>query len=252
MLGNKTILRPFFFVLSVSLSIWPAFAQRSPDWLTKNDRGNRYEGSYTRKVSNLSIDLLSLTGYFESYEFGKDQTLQIKFYSPEDASFRLKAEELVVTQYYWMQAKENEANAGWNQFGDWPVDYYLKRLSVSHRNLGVLIQYNPDSEIRHFLPAFISHSKGFQEIARYVLQFRLGRAIVDGQYKVFRGKTRAANHLLTSGKISSKSGGTSFPLVIPVEKFKTFQGWISVEVNCRERGTLDPFSYSLLFYHTPD
>ena len=226
--------------------VLPLLGQRSPDWFQSNDRGNRYEGTYTRKVSNLSIDLVSLTGFVEPYTFGEKQMLKAKFYCPAKASYQFNVEELIVSHFYWMQDKQTAAREGWNTFENWPVDYLLKSLGITHRNLGILVHLD-EASARNFVPVLLFHSQAPQEVTRYVAQLRLGRSAADGRYKVYQGENRNAAALLLQGNISAKSGGTTFPLIIPATQLK--EGWLSVEVNLREQGSLAPYSYNFRFYH---
>lgn len=238
----KYLLLTVGFLIELS----PLSAQRSPEWLQSNDRGNRYEGTYTRKVSNPSVNLISLMGHLEAYTFGEKQMLTAQFYSPDAQDYYLKVEELRVSQFYWMQNKETKAPKGWNTFENWPVDYFLKRLSISHRNLGILAYWG-DKSRRSFMPVLLYHSKTPEQISRYVAQLRLGRSAANGTYKVYQGENRSASKLITQGKISAKSGGTTFPVVVPAAQLE--EGWIFVEVNLREQGSLDPFAYSFRFFH---
>ncbi|MEM7369039.1 MAG: hypothetical protein AAF587_10610 [Bacteroidota bacterium] len=231
--------------LILSCSIW---AQRSPSWLSGNDRGNRFEGSYTAKVSNPSINLISLTGSFEPYEFGKRQELSVQFFSPQDQSYFLSSEELRVTRFYWMQAKNVQAQKGWNNLDQWPVDFLLKRFRIDYRNLGVLVRLGKQGS-RQFAPAWVFHSQTPSAFKRYIAQLQLGRSAADGRFQIYRGKSKKAANLIQQGKITAKSGGTAFPIVIPAQVLPSKEGWITVAVHLREKGSLDPFSYSFSFYH---
>ena len=129
-------------------------AQPNQEWYNKNDRGAHFEGSYTRKVSNPSINLVSLTGNSLAYQFGQKQKLQVKFFCPDTIQYNLHAEELRVSQFYWMEDKNQKAKNGWNEFNNWHVDYLLKKYSIDKRNLGVLIRTGEKGS-RNYLPAFI-------------------------------------------------------------------------------------------------
>lgn len=225
-------------------------AQPNQDWYKNNDRGNHFEGSYTRKVSNPSISLISLTGNLPKYKFGKKQKLGIRFFSPDTSQYNLHAEELRVAQFYWMEDKKQNAKQGWNEFLNWHVDFILKRFSIDHRNIGVLIRSGEKGE-RNFLPANV-HFQGEEFIPKmYIAQMRLGRPASGGSFNFYNGKSRSKENLIKKQKISKKSSGIVFPLVIPIEQLGKKEGWITVEINLKEERTGDPFTYSFSFYHYP-
>ncbi|MEO1254380.1 MAG: hypothetical protein AAFY41_05780 [Bacteroidota bacterium] len=228
-----------------------AFSQdrRSAEWKKNNDRKNRYEGTYTRKVSNPSIDLVSLKAYQEEYESSKGHVLKVQFYTPEAMEYRLIAQELRVTRFYWMEAKDTLSIISWNTFQPWPVDYLLRRLRITYQNLGVVAQLLKEgSRKREFAPVYVYHSSSPGRTSYYVAYFHLGRPASGGSYSISSGRHRANAELLQTYPISKKSGGTAFPIRIKTELLES-SGWYTVEVNLREKGTLDPFSYSFSFYH---
>ncbi len=226
------------------------FAQPGPDWFKQNDRGRHFEGSYTKKVSNPSINLVSLSTAMPRYVFGNKEQLQAAFYSPSEQAYLLHAEELQVVQFYWLQDKTEKATAGWNTFSGWHVDYMLKRLSVDARNLGVLIRLGEPGS-RQFAPARISMGDKPSGGARYIAQLRLGRPVAKGSFKVYLGEERNADNLIMEKPITAKSSGTVFPIVLPVETLGGASDWVRVEINLIEKRTLDPFTYSFSFYHHP-
>lgn len=238
-------------ILLLAFALCSTFAQAQPgdDWFAKNDRGNRYEGAYSRKVGNPSVNLVALTASSPKYKLGAGQKLKVAFYSPAVQAFELHAEELLVTQFYWMQVKDIQSAAGWNTFEGWQVDFMLKRLSLESRNLGVLVRLG-DRSSRKFAPAQVSLEGETPEIKQYVAQLRLGRAAADGAYKIYRGESRTKASLILEQKIAAKSSGATFPVVIPVSSLGNQAGWFTVEVNLREKSTLDPFTYSFSFYHS--
>lgn len=224
------------------------FSQPGQDWYDKNDRGDHYEGSYTRKVSNPSISLVSLTGNLPAYDFGQRQKLQVKFYNPKKYSYNLHAEELRVSQFYWMEDKNNKSPEGWNTFDNWQVDYFLKRLSIDHRNLGILIRLGGKGN-RTYSPALVQLNNQNNNPRFYIAQLRLGRPASGGSFSLYRGKSRSSNKLLKNQAITKKASGTVFPVVLPLKDLGMEADWFTVEVNLREERTGDPFTYSFSFYH---
>jgi len=224
-------------------------AQPNQQWYDENDRGIHYEGSYTRKVSNPSINLVSLTGSLPAYQFGKKQKMHIRFFSPEMLKYNLHAEELRISQFYWLEDKSQNTKQGWNTFNNWQVDYLLKRFSIDHRNLGVLIRLGGKGE-RQYLPAFVQLGEEVIPPQRYIAQVRLGRPSSGGSFSLFKSKSRTKNHLIKIQSISRKSSGTVFPIVIPNSELDNQNGWYTIEINMKEEQTGDPFTYSFAFYHT--
>lgn len=248
------------FVLSILLHT-VFFSQRSDTWLHNNDQGNRYEGLYTMNAnSNPSINLLSLTGVFENSAFQAQEKLMVKFYSPTKTKYLLKAEELIVTKYYWMQAKEENASVGWNGFLEWPVDFLLRPNGISNFNLGVLVRLGRSANSRIFSPAYVYKYSSDKEIEQltnesfqwYVAQIQVARPTASGECSVYRGKGRNGNRkALWRQPISEKpagNGATVFPLLIPVKRLSE-EGWYFVEIELIEQETKDSFSYSFSFYH---
>ena len=242
--------KPQLIILGCLLSSLPSAAQRSPEWLQSNDRGNRYEGTYTRKVSNPSINLVSLTGNLPAYHFGEKQKLEVSFFSPGLLEYQLHAEELRVSQFYWMEDKNQKSRIGWNVFSGWQVDYILKRLSIDHRNLGVLVCLGEKAD-RQYTPALINIEGETGENQFYIAQIRLGRPSSGGSFSIFSGTSRVAANLIREQAITRKSSGTVFPLLIPINELDKKNTWYTVEINLKEARTGDPFTYSFSFFHAP-
>lgn len=237
--------RPLTLLCLLPLSL---LAQPSQQWYQENDRGTHYEGSYTRKVSNPSISLVSLTTPVPAYRFGQRQQLEVQFYTPNASNYQLHAEELRIAQFYWMEDKNKSATAGWNAFMAWPVDYILQRLSIDHRNLAVLIRLGNRGS-RQFTPARVTVGKTDNSASLYIAQLRLGRPASGGFFRLYRGQSKSTNSQLLQQKIAPKSSGTVFPIALRFSDLSVGAGWYTVEVNLRERGTGDPFTYSFSFYH---
>ncbi|MEL6192904.1 MAG: hypothetical protein AAFR66_12680 [Bacteroidota bacterium] len=242
-------------LLSVALLVCgfctSVFAQKKQDdaWKQKNKRENRFEGTYTRQVGNPSIELLSFVSGLEPYEFRKGQKLTARFYAPSDTSYFLKSEELRIFKFYWMESNEelSQAEEGWNEFGPWPVDDWLRRLSLTADKLGVLVRLG-NWKSRLVLPVEVSHSDNPKEIPFYIAQFRLGRSISGGNFRLYKGREKTTSNVVKTGKVSKKPGGSSFPVVMPKVWFQAKPGWYTLEVALKEKGSFDDFSYSFSFY----
>ena len=239
--------RIFTVILCLGLHLSWAQQQRSPHWHLKNDRGNRYEGSYTKDVSSYSVNLVSLVaGTIPNYQFRQNQQLKVRFYCPSTQPYQLRAEELKTTRYYWMQDKNTQAATGWYTFAPWPVDAILDDLQVPHENLGVAVELGRVGS-GWFVPAWVYQSSAPGSARSYTAQIQLGFSVARGEYKIYPGKGVTAN-ALRAGKISAKSGGDTFPIVIPINSLAS-SGWYTVEVNLRDKRRLDLTSYSFSFYH---
>lgn len=238
-----------YFLLCLPLLLG---GQPSQQWYEANDRGNRFEGSYSRKVSNPSISLVSLSSHIPPYAFGEKQKLEARFFSPDVQEYNLHAEELRVSRFYWMEDKNQKSRKGWNSFSGWQVDYFLRRFSIDHRNLGILIHLGDKGE-RNYAPALI-HIEGEnrEEAQFYIAQIRLGRPSSGGSFSVFKGRSRVPDNLIREQAITKKSPGTVFPIVLPIEELGEKETWFTVEINLKELRTGDPFTYSFSFYHYPN
>lgn len=234
----------FLFLLTVSFLC----AQPNQQWYLDNDRGKHFEGSYTRKVSNPSISLVALTSPLPAYAFGEKQKLNIQFFAPEGSPYNLHAEELRITQFYWLEDKSKNARAGWNSFDNWQVDYLLRRFAIDHRNLGVLVRLGQKGN-RKYLPARVQLEGRHANPTIYIAQLRLGRPASGGSFTLYRGQTKTAVRQIYQQSISKKSSGTVFPVVIPFDRLGSDPGWFTLELNLKEERTGDPFTYSFSFYH---
>ena len=249
--------RYWFILLYALLDTMHTSAQGpAADWLPKNDQGNRYEGSYARKVSNPAIELVSFTaGSIEPYKKGQKQQLRVKFCLAGDSVYLLKAEELRPVQYYWMQGKNTSGDTGWNVFDQWPVDAWLGRLDVPADNLGVLVRIGTAKSAR-IAPALVYHSKAPTAIAQYVAKFRLGNSISEGRVDVYRGQyereTPPAAQKIHAATLNNKSGGSYFPVLIRAELLGNTAGWFTVRMELTKAGNTQKIPYSFCFYHQPD
>ena len=239
--------RILLLLLCMGLQFSWAQQSRSTYWLQKNDRGNRYEGSYTRQVNNYNIKLVSLVaGAIPNYQFRQNQQLKVRFYCPESQSYQLRAEERIATKYYWMQAKKTRATMGWNTFTPWPVDVVLKELNVRSQNLGVVVELGRVGSGR-FVPSQVYQNAYTGSARRYTAHIQVGFGVAKGNCKVYRGQ-RVTGSPLVERKISEKSGGDTFPILISASSLPA-SGWYTVQINLRESRRLDLKTHSFTFYH---
>jgi len=220
---------------------------RTEKWKIRHSLENRYEGTYEKEVGNPLFELVSMTGYLESYTFDKGQQMQVAFFVNEPIRYRLHAEECMPRVYYWMEDKNVEAKLGWNTFRFWPVDRRLEPFGIVAANLGVLVELEGPGS-KKIAPALVYHSSRPNEIQNYIASVRLGRGISKGQFNVYRGM-KAEGEALIYRTISEKYGGSCLQLYIETENLDP--GWYTIELSVRLRGTLNDRTFTFSFYHQP-
>ena len=248
---TKQYIVPVIILLCV---LQAGFSQPKQEWYKVNDRGNRFEGIYVQTVRrNPVITWVGLYASFESYERGRNQKLSVHFFSPDTFHCQLKAEELRTLNYYWMEAKFNRAESGWNVFPDWPVDDWLGRLNIGYEKLGVLMKVNDSVDITAF-PVYITHSGEMGKLSLYTSYFRLGINTTDVSYIVYRGKPSdmvvAEKNKIMEGRLGRKPRDASFTLIIPANKLGQNEGWYTIRLKMQESGYADPIESDFVFYHT--
>lgn len=239
------------------LHAYPLCSQISKDWLSKNDRGNRFEGTYDdRDIGRLSIELLSFTGQKQPYNFGEQQVLNVRFFNPDHSKYQLNAREIRTRKFYWMQDKNTKSEKGWNQFVDWPVDYKLRSLGIGSRNLGLLVRLGEKN--KHLIsPAYVSVATDTSDMPKqsnYLAYFVLGTSVSNGKYRIYKGKERNKEALIYEKKLGAKSGGSPFPIFIRGNLLPE-ESWFTLELNMEEMSeeaspkSVNILSYECSFYH---
>ena len=250
MSGSKLLYCIILILLSASFAMGQSY--RSEKWLKENNRGNRYEGTYSKEVSS-ATELVSFMGSFEPYSIGQGQKLSVKFYLPATNAFYLKAEEVRPMNYYWMESSGN-AQKGWQSFDNWPVDDWIKKLNVQASNLGVLIKLD-GSRSRQVAPAIVFHQHSPTYLDRYVAKYRLGTAITGGNYQIVSGKHERILPVgikpIHQGVIYRKSGGSFFNILIPTTKLEQ-EGWYTVAIQLNKYNSNDKINHQFTFYHFPN
>ena len=251
---NVKCLSPILIVFAFFLAM-TAHAQerRHQNWLIENDRGNRYEGTYSQEIGNPIIECVSFYASFETYEFNKNQQLNVRFYSPDSAQYFLKVEELRINKFYWMQNKGEQARSGWNEFQSWPVDNWLGRLGIHRQNLGVIVELN-EEESRMFLPAQIYFSeKKREKPSFYQTTIRLGKSIAEGEYLVYKGLMNSdhgdGSPPILKGNIGKRVADSHFPIFLEMAKLSDRKTWYTVELKLRLQNSTRIIPYNFYFYH---
>lgn len=243
-------MKSFLFLLLL-LSTLPLAAQRNAEWKRSNDRGTRYEGTYSRQVSG-GLELVSLhAGMPASFSFGQGQQLRVRMYSPGNLSYTLHAEDLSGTQFYWWEDKNGQTSTGWyHSPAEWSVDYLLARLRLPANNLGICAETQGSTrDHKKYLVAQVYTGGTPPPVERFTAVLRLGRATAGGTYKVYRGESRSGSPLL-EGNITARSGGSRVNLSFPASSLQA-AGWYFVDITLRERGTLNPSTHTFSFYVPP-
>lgn len=235
------------FVLSISFARTQvkSISPRSKAWLKQNDQGEYYEGTYTRQVRNPVINLVSLVSIYEPFDQNKTQQYSVRYFSPDQGEFLLKAEELEVNENYWMQAKDTEVEKGWNQLNGWSTRNLNKYL-INPLNLGIIVKSEKEGILK-VLPVQAYTDEVEKESDNYTAQFQLGRFISRGKYALYTG-FGTENTPLYQGRLKSKSGGKPFPVLIP-RRILGATGWYTFKITIYESGSMNAHTYQFSFYH---
>ncbi len=225
----------------------------------ENDKKNRYEGLYSKDVSNRALETVAFYSIFEPYEYGKSQKLTVKFYLPEgdlNTPYFLKGEELIPLQFYWMEDKRRIAKPGWNYFSDWPVDALLSKYRIPRNNLGILVKIgNPNDSFESFAPCYIYNSNLDINPTYYIAKFRLGYSISESNYKIFQGHQNQINpktaKAIKTGQIQRHSGGDVLTIAIPISDLGSSESWYTLYINLTKKGSASGPIKIISFYHQP-
>lgn len=244
--------RIFLFATLFAFSLVPSFvkAQRINTWVKKLERPQYTEGAYALTVGT-SLEIISFYSYFEPFEWGKGQQLQIDFFAPDSEPYLLKAEEKRILAYYWMESKPGKAQKGKNTFGPWQVDGMLRQMQVSAANLGVLLRWREDKS-NYMLPVSVYHHAPPVAIDSYKAVFRLGKSISKGVFKVYKGTFTGALPEITpvqTGVIGKNLGGATIQLAIAEQNLKDYSGWVTVHLTLSEQNSTNKTPFRFFFYH---
>lgn len=228
-------------------------AQRSQAWLEQNDRGNRYEGIYAQQIDAPVVEVLGFRADFEAYEFGKGQELNIAYFQPEAGEAYVSAEELRVQHFYWMQSKaQSQTKPGWQEFGPWPVDQWLKTYQIPKKDLGITVALG-DAKSRKFSPAIIYHSNRAARPSYYFVACRIGKNISGGTAKVYRGlfenSAPKVEAKIWEKELGIRQAGGTFPIIMLFKNLTLESGWhtLTLAMNLQDSGRV--VRYTCYFYH---
>jgi hypothetical protein len=179
--------RSALIVVAVSASL---FAQivGSADWKTKNDRGNRYEGSGGSIKQSNAFALLSFTAFLQQ-PLPLNSQLRVRFFLPEPLPVVVQAREIEERSLYWMESKPGAAPwhaKDWNEFRPWNTADVIDRAHVPADNLGVAVYLTNrlPCSVCSVAPAWVGDSNSIRTVDRYLLRVRTN-APMDIVYQVF-------------------------------------------------------------------
>jgi hypothetical protein len=237
----------FFFAVTVANSA------QDEDWKRQNDRGNRYEGLIGVPTGNPEIEVVSFTGFRESYDSESD--MKIRFFLPSTSSpnqsLSIMAREINIIRQYWMEAKPQEWRPqSWNEFSPWPARL-LSQEGIPPTNLGVLVSLNngPNGE-KQYLPAFVYHTKSPNPVQQYTLYLRTNKALNRLKYSLYRVSNGGIpNPRIWSTEVE-KMAGTPFPVQIDLRGFP--EGPMRLVIQRWYAGSIvTPPAYEFNFYYKP-
>ncbi len=219
---------------------------QSDEWKRDNDRGNRYEGTIERAVSQLDLDLLSLTSAREKLE--GDEELNVRFYLPESISAEIVARELVEAVHYWMLSKPFEpAEAGWRDFGPWPTSEVLSKNQISFDNIGVLVRVQSEQSNADVLsPAMIYHSSPGEPSGDYTFLFQPSVPLRRLDYSVYRVGADGAEILSASLGETKRAG---VPFAVEIDLTGESSGLMRLELAGKYRNRTGGPVREYEFYH---
>lgn len=237
--------------------IIPLFSAAQTDeiWQRNNDRGNRFEGTRTQKV-NSTLTLVGLHGNFEPYTFEEGQQLKVRFFSDKSTTIAVRAEELKRDAYYLMEAKPFEVEAGFSEFGPWEVDEVLSKEKIPADNLSISVR-QPESEKRHFLPAFIYHTAMPDSSNSYTAYFQAGKTIYNYKYQLYRGlETKSDQRLLSIFKQRKVFKNQPFSIRLDFSEINlqdSAEGWYTFAIELQTKPGVQKVKdqYEFHFYHRP-
>ncbi|MEM7368341.1 MAG: hypothetical protein AAF587_07035 [Bacteroidota bacterium] len=261
------VLFPYLFLqifLTHAQTVTDGRARLSPRkkaWLISNDRGNCFEGFYSIDLSgNSKLELVSLVGEMEPYDFSKQETLWVHYYVPDTPHIYLKAEDSGGGKKYWMEVKavETKKLSTWHKFGPWPVDRCLakKTKQIGWLELAVLVKIGI-GESHKYVPAFVRKNPTVPSFkGTYFATFRRkGKPISKYSYYLYRGKTANPSHLLCSDRLSES--GSLFDIELPcingngTSETSFVGGWYTLliqEEREEQEKPLAPLSFSFFHY----
>jgi len=220
-------------------------------WKTQNDRGNRYEGIKGIEVSAPPIQLIAFFIYKEEYKW--DDILKVRFYLRNPSDVQLTAQELTTVEFYWMEAKPQNWEQGWNEFSPWPVKDVLAELNINPDNLGVLVRLDKNYGSGLVSPVILccQSSQSTQRpsnIVQYKAYFRPGISLSGGFFEVY--KERGNGEIIRKEPIGSQVPPGPFPIVFELNS--NWQGWVRLRivVHPKDEKTPGP-SREYDFYHLP-
>jgi hypothetical protein len=242
--------------LGLAGALSAALAAQVPDaaWYNtkSNQKANRFEGFYPRKVSAAAaVELISLFRSKESYVAGKRTQLRVRFFSTDPARVTVRARELRPRLFYFMEAKPPAGGwkSGWNEFGPWPVDEVLG-TRVASDNLGVLVRVDGrDEGGGEVAPAILYHTAKPGAGTAYQAAFMPGVALAGGKYEV--RLACGPGPVTITEPVGRQTGGVYFPVRFALPGDFKGDAELRIEVTSRTDPDGTPAIRRYCFSHEP-
>ena len=217
-----------------------------------NDYGNRYEGIRGINVSAPPFQLIAFYSYIEPKEtFTAEDILKVKFYLPGTMVVRLTAQELTINKFYWMEAKPQQWQQGWNEFSPWPAKDVLAKVQIPPHNLGVLARLDNQEGSGKISPVLLYCQSSPTKIVQYKAYFRPGISLSGGFFEVYK-ESRNHNGWESAMRepIGRQSAGIPFPIMFKLPQ--DWQGNAKLRMEVYPQDTTSPHpSREYYFYHVP-
>lgn len=225
-----------------------AICQPDDEWKKQNDRGNRYEGRVSLEIGAPPIELIGFYGFREKFETGTNESLRVRFYLHDTLQVYLCAQEIERKEFYWMEAKPQKWQIGWNEFGPWPSGEVISKLNLPANNIGVLVRSEKVYGSGPVSPAILYYSAPPQTITEYTAYFRPGKALASGRYELYRDCKES--DLIKKGRIGRQSAGV--PFVIRFALPEEWEGLVKLRVTVKVKGEITPVPplREYCFYHS--
>jgi hypothetical protein len=247
------IISIFFSVVTILSSA--EAAQKDPYAYKVRGKGEdrREEGRKGIGISAPDLELLSFLGYQEKTQQGMQATdLRLKFYmrqkeEEEENEIFIKAQELVVHEFYLMKPLRKKWTQGWQEFS-WPTQEVLNPLKISIHQLGVVGRLNHDwTGSGAIVPLIFYYNAPPKRINKYILYLRPKENLSKVAYKLY--KFGNSEPVIEDVLIHPFYGAEPFPIEIDVSNQSA--GDFKLVIKCRVRNQISGPRRSYTFYHNP-
>lgn len=213
-------------------------------WYSNNQKGNRFEGFHSEKVSS-KLDIVSFTlGEIPTYEsFNVPSSLFMRFFAPNPTTqYTLRAKKITGTGGYWMQDTSQSCGYGWHQFGPWEVNSVLKPNKINSKDLGVIAKFRSIHSDTIFPVKVFNASKSLND-EYYLVKLKSNNTVLKMAVKITHGK-----NVVYDIAVPKIMADVIYPIKIPVNKF-VGEGYYQVEIRYMKKGDSKTTTSLFHFYH---